>query len=650
MSPFRLLLAAVAVSLALPAATAEGAVGDEIVVARQPGLSAAERADVLADAGVELERTLPLRDTEVVSAPAGERADALAALRADPGVRWAEPNRPRSIASTDPYWPRLWGLENTGQTVLGASGVADADIDAPEAWKLTKGRGVTVAVVDTGVAAHPDLSVVPGWDFVDDDADPVDGHGHGTHVSGTIAAAENGRGVIGVAPQARIMPIRVLDDSGRGSSADSAAGFAFAGDHGARIVNASLGASDFSYAERDAIRDHPGTLYVVAAGNSGRDVDTQPSYPCAYDLPNILCVGASDQSDRPASFSNRGAAGVDLHAPGVSILSTYKGSSYAYMDGTSMATPHAAGAAALLLARAPALDTDSLKRTLMDSADPVAALAGLSRTGGRLNAAAALAALPPDTTPPGAPTGLTATGGEGEIRLDWDDSAAEDVAEYRVYPAAGGAPVAAPSASSTVVAGLPAGARAGYRVTAVDRAGNESDAATAEARTADAPAVAGAAPATVAPLTLAALTATAPPAAAVPAAPAAPAATAPPATPATTPSTGAEAPAPLATLAHVRVAGRVVVCRSGCRTRTARLAFTLGAAAPVTVTLARRACPGGACRYRTAGTRTLRLAAGAQSLTAGTTLAGMRLSAGVWRVSLRTAAGAAAVTVRVATA
>jgi len=167
-SPFRLLLAAVAVSLALPAATAEGAVGDEIVVARQPGLSAAERADVLADAGVELERTLPLRDTEVVSAPAGERADALAALRADPGVRWAEPNRPRSIASTDPYWPRLWGLENTGQTVLGASGVADADIDAPEAWTLTKGRGVTVAVVDTGVAAHPDLSVVPGWDFVED--------------------------------------------------------------------------------------------------------------------------------------------------------------------------------------------------------------------------------------------------------------------------------------------------------------------------------------------------------------------------------------------------------------------------------------------------------------------------------------------------
>ena len=147
---------------ALPAAAAQAAVGDEIILARQPGLNAAERADVRADASVELERTLPIADVEVVSAPAGERAEALAALRADPDVAWAEPNRPRRIASTEPYWSRLWGLENTGQTVLGASGVADADIDAPEAWTLTKGRGVTVAVVDTGVAPHPDLSLVAG--------------------------------------------------------------------------------------------------------------------------------------------------------------------------------------------------------------------------------------------------------------------------------------------------------------------------------------------------------------------------------------------------------------------------------------------------------------------------------------------------------
>ena len=135
-SPIRLLLAARRRVAALPAATAEAAVGDEIVVARRPGLSAAERADVRADAGVELERALPLRDTEVVSAPAGERAEALAALRADPGVRWAEPNRPRRIASTDPYWPRLWGLENTRPD--GAAGRAASP--TPTSTRRRRGR------------------------------------------------------------------------------------------------------------------------------------------------------------------------------------------------------------------------------------------------------------------------------------------------------------------------------------------------------------------------------------------------------------------------------------------------------------------------------------------------------------------------------
>ena len=398
-----------------------------------------------------------------------------------------------------------------------------------------------------------------------------------------------------------------------------------------------------------AIRDHPGTLYVVAAGNDGRDTDAQPSYPCAYDLPNILCVGASDQSDRPASFSNHGAATVDLHAPGVAVLSTFKGSSYAYMSGTSMATPHAAGAAALLLARAPSLDADALKRTLMDSADRVRALAGLSRTGGRLNAAAALAALPPDTTAPDAPAGLTATGGEGEIRLDWDDSAAEDVAGYRVYADAGERAGRGADASSAVIAGLPAATGVRYRVTAVDRAGNESAAATAEARTADAPARAGGA--AVAPLRAAAP----PPAPPPPPCPRAGRAAAPPhpaprrrppATPARAPAAGARG--------HARgrpLAGRVVACRRGCRTRAGRASSSRSARRPPCASRwPGAACPGGACRWRTAGTRTLRLAAGAQSLTAGASLAGMRLAAGAWRVSLRTPADAATVGFGVATA
>src|SRR4051794_32361080 len=392
MSFARLALAmavAVLCGAGVPAAAA-AATGDEIVVKRAPGLTAAERADVRADAGVTFERTLPIHDVEVVAARPGDRAGALADLRADPDVAWAEPNRERHALTTDTYWSLMWGLENRGQNVLGTTGTFDADIDAPNAWPLTRGRGVVVGVVDTGMSAHPDLQTVAGWDFIDHDATPVDGYGHGTHVSGTIAAAENGLGVVGVAPRARVMPVRVLDDTGHGNTADSAAGFAWAADHGAKIVNGSLGSTSFSAIEMEAIRDHPNTLYVLAAGNGGADGvgddnDVTGSYPCAYDLANILCVGATDQHDAPADFSNYGATTVDIFAPGVHIVSTYLGGDYVSMDGTSMATPHAAGVAALLAARDPQLSVAKLKEAIMDGADPVGALAGLSQTGVRLN-------------------------------------------------------------------------------------------------------------------------------------------------------------------------------------------------------------------------------------------------------------------------
>ena len=169
---------------------------------------------------------------------------------------------------------------------------------------------VTVAVADTGVdPGHPDLAgrIVPGYDFVDDDTDPQDGHGHGTHVAGTIAAAENGAGVIGVAPEALVMPLRVLDDNGGGNSADVAAAFAYAGDRGVRVVNASLGSPYPSLVERRAIHEHPGTLYVVAAGNGGPDGvgddndGATREYPCAHDEPNLICVGATDSDDARAA-------------------------------------------------------------------------------------------------------------------------------------------------------------------------------------------------------------------------------------------------------------------------------------------------------------------------------------------------------------
>jgi subtilisin family serine protease len=287
---------------------------------------------------------------------------------------------------TEPWMGSLWGLRSD----------ADNDTDADEAWPVTLGAGAVVGVADTGVdLTHPDLldNLVQGRDFVGDVAvhNPRDAHGHGTHVAGTIAAAMNGTGVVGVAPEAKIMPLRVLSDSGSGTTADVAEGFAWAGDNGADVVNASLQGTAPSLAQRQAIADHPNTLYVVAAGNNARDLDVDwGGYPCEYPEANVLCVGSIAENGTQSSFSNQGAVSVDLHAPGSSILSTYLNNGYATMSGTSMASPHAAGAAALVAAHTPSATAFQIKSALTSSVDAATALAGRSVTGGRLNAARAV--------------------------------------------------------------------------------------------------------------------------------------------------------------------------------------------------------------------------------------------------------------------
>jgi thermitase len=401
-----ILVAAFAVA---PAADAS----DRIVLQRQAGLSAAERADVRADADVTLERTLGIAGVEVVVADDGDRARAVSELRADPDVVWAEADR-RRTAAADPLAALEWALDNTGQSIWGRRGTLDADIDAPEAWAITRGAGATVAVVDSGVdLAHPDLApgLLPGYDWIGDDNVPQDFNGHGTHVAGTVAAAENGLGAVGVAPEAGVIPLRVLGADGSGWGSDVAAAFDWAGDRGVRIVNASLGSDGITTAERLAIREHPGTLYVVAAGNDGESVDTTPHYPCAYTEANVLCVGATNSHDEIASFSNYGANAVDLFAPGVDIASTYPmglGSylddGYTMMDGTSMATPHVAGAAALVAAHHPGFGAAQIRAALMEGADLRPGLTGKAQVGGRLNAAAALGIDPPAPAPTPAPT------------------------------------------------------------------------------------------------------------------------------------------------------------------------------------------------------------------------------------------------------
>ncbi len=330
---------------------------------------------------------------------------------ASPDVAYAEPDfvfEPSQSTVNDPSYPKLYGLNNTGQT----GGTAGADINAPEAWSTTTGdAGVVVAVIDTGTDTnHPDLKNnlwtnpneiaangldddkngyvddVTGWDFYNNDAtvyDAADGDTHGTHVAGTIAGEGNkDLGVVGVNWRAKIMPLKFLGPNG-GYTSDAVEALNYAVAKGAKISNNSWGGGGYSQALKDAIAraDASGHLFVAAAGNGGSDGvgddnDATPSYPASYDNPNIISVAATDSKDALAGFSNYGAASVDLSAPGVGILSTLPGDTYGSYSGTSMATPHVSGAAALLKAKTPNADDATLKDQILKSADARSNLSG----------------------------------------------------------------------------------------------------------------------------------------------------------------------------------------------------------------------------------------------------------------------------------
>jgi subtilisin family serine protease len=274
---------------------------------------------------------------------------------------------------------------------------------------------------DTDGNGFPDDFV--GWDFVNNDNAPWDDYGHGTHVAGTIGAmSDNGLGVAGVNWNVQIMPVKFLSASGSGSTEGAVQSVNYSTMMGVNLTNNSWGGGGFSTALYDAIEaaGDANMLFIAAAGNDGLDTDVWAHYPSSYDSDNIISVAATDHNDGRAYFSNYGATTVDLAAPGVSILSTVPGSQYASYDGTSMATPHVAGVAALAWSVNPNASFAEIRDAIFVSADPVASMGGITVTGGRLNAAGTLENVNPH---------------RGSVTLDQQAYPLPDVIEIRVYDA-----------------------------------------------------------------------------------------------------------------------------------------------------------------------------------------------------------------------
>lgn len=382
----------------LTAATATAA--DRLIVGFTPTATAAQEVDALQDAGVAATATtlaatdIPQIDAATVVVPEGDGNEVAAELEQDSRVEYVEVDHKAKVTWTpsDPFLSSQWAL-----TKIGASA----------AWDLARGAGVLVAVVDTGVDyTHEDLAgggkVVNGYDFVDSDADAMDVQGHGTHVAGIVAGrGDNATGVAGIAPDANILAVRVLDGDGSGYYSWIASGITYAADHGAKVINLSLGGADSSDVLRDAI-NYAAARGIFVACASGNEALTTLDYPGRYS--NCFTVGATTSGDSRASFSNYGV-GLDITAPGDNILSTTMGDGYESWSGTSMAAPYVAGVAALLFSQD--LVRSQVQMVLRDTATDRGAAGYDTVYGyGRVNAAAAVTTganadvLPADDTAP----------------------------------------------------------------------------------------------------------------------------------------------------------------------------------------------------------------------------------------------------------
>jgi subtilisin family serine protease len=402
----------------------------QVVIAFDAGTSEAARDAIVARRGGRTLERLDSINARLVELPAASLpTTSIASIDGEAGVRYAQPNYSYTIDATpnDPDLPELWGLHNTGQT----GGTNDADIDAPEAWDVTTGsQSIVVGVVDTGILySHPDLAAnmwtaPAGWNVKGCGAgtrgyrsdpggtscNPIDEHGHGTHVAGTIGATgNNGQGVVGVNWSVKLMALRFFDANGSGNTAGAVQVIDYAvkakqAGVNIRVLNNSWTGGSHDQALLDQINaaNNAGILFVAAAGNGGSDWigdnnGTTPIFPAnygaaPYNRPNVIAVAATDHNENLATFSNFGSTTVHLGAPGVDVFSTLTGNGYGWMSGTSMASPHVAGAAALVLS-VPAfanLSVTDLRDRLLNCGEARASLSGKTITGKRLNVARAI--------------------------------------------------------------------------------------------------------------------------------------------------------------------------------------------------------------------------------------------------------------------